>query len=378
MDSINRENYYDDSSSISFSALKVFSKCENLYKEIFVDHTYEEPDKDYFIYGKLVDALVTESDEYVKENFVRVERKVKVEDTLKIQNAIKTLENEIAGLAEKVAKGNKTAIKGKDSRILKIEELMTQLHAIEKIGSKQQVTGSIWTNADETALALKTHPHFSNLEFNQLTSQQVLAIVGEDGIPRKGRLDYLKLSQPLESLYALYLAKSLSYHEMRDKIREIPLEKIWAIVLDIKTCKDIALLEPYNNHYRGQLGYYQDLVRDFFGIPAERILCRILAADKLSSMFKKAELFQFTQRSLDEMKPMIYEWMKIWKQSVDSGIYLAAKERLGDQQECFTCTVCRFSPLSKKPGEPVLVDAPRFKSGEGDQEVSITEMVLDY
>lgn len=389
MEQLTRENYYDDADRISFSALKVFSKCEQLYKEVFMDHTYEEPDHDYFTYGKLVDALVTEDEKYVKENFVRVERKVKVEDTLKIQNAITTLENEIKGLAEKIAKNNKTAIKGKESREKKIEEFKVQLHAIESVGAKTQVTASIWKNAEETALALKTHPYFSNMEFNELTSQQVLAFTNEDGIPRKGRLDHLKLSPQIEAPYAIYLGDVAKadpvnqrkiYAEFRAKIDPLPVDKKWARITDVKTCFDIAKLEPYNTHYRGQLGFYQDLVHDFFGIPTENIQCLILAADKLSSAFKKAELFEYTQRSLDELKPTIYDWMRIWKQSINSGIFQSAKEVYGIEQKCFTCSACRFSPFAKRLGEPYLVDAPRFKGSTdaGENEVSITDAVLEY
>lgn len=53
--------------------------------------TYEEPEQDYFVYGKLVDAMLTEKPEFIAENFIRVDRKINPADALKFENQIKTL-----------------------------------------------------------------------------------------------------------------------------------------------------------------------------------------------------------------------------------------------------------------------------------------------
>lgn len=424
-----KESYYKDRQFGSFSAIKVFSKCETLFRDIFIDRTYEEPEQDYFIYGKLVDALVTEKPEFIPKYFVRVERKVKPEDALKLENQIKELEKEIGekenllqsklrektnALGQKVdelkAKEtltpaqikalekaqneltdiqqnvgeylDKTIVKGIASRKEEVSTIKISLGMIKEYADKQQVTNSIWENAEETALALKTHPSYSNMEFNEVTSQQVFVTI-IDGIPVKGKLDHLHLSPALTKIYAIYIAKQITLDQLQAKIREMNPNDLWGIITDIKTCKSVAELEPYNNHYRGQLGFYQDLVSATLLIPKNQIRCRILVADKLSSTFKKAELFEYTQEALDEIKGDVWAWVKLWWNAVQNRSYVSAKAKHGMAQKCYTCTECRFCPFSTSPGQPVMINGPRFGAkGEPAQslslDVSTADAVLDY
>lgn len=423
-----KDAYYKDRMFGSFSGIKVFSKCETLFRDIFIDKTYEEPEQDYFIYGKLVDAMVTESPEFIHKHFVRVERKVKPEDALKFENQIKELEAEVTekerllasklqekqvAVATKVnellsketltptqvknleklqielkdMKDNsneyldKTLVKGIASRKEEIDNIQASLGTIKEYADKQQVTNSIWENGEETALALKTHPSYSNMVFNEITSQQVFVTV-IDGIPVKGKLDHLVLSPALTKLYAIYIANQMSLTEMQDKIKLLNPNDLYAIITDIKTCKNVGELEPFNNHYRGQLGFYQDLVSDVLLIPKQNIKCRILVADKLSSTFKKSELFEYEQAALDELKPDVWAWTKLWWNAVQTKSFVSAKAKYGMKQKCYTCSECRFCPFSNNPGQPVMVNAPRFGNKE-EQAVSLTELstadaVLDY
>jgi len=404
-----KDAYYKDTLFASFSAIKVFSKCETLYRDMYITKTYEEPEKDYFVYGKLVDAMVTESDEFVRENFVLVERKVNPEDALKIENNIKELESQIkdaetkinqqkeskaAPLREKIKEisekidaerkknkdfdpvpllekqmdiskkvdaiePNKVLAKGIESRLKAIDEEKIKLNRIKEFSDKQQVTAAVWRNAEETALAIKTHPYYSNMEFNQVTSQQIFVSV-IDGIPCKGRLDHLKLSPTLTKLYSIYIANQMTLDELQAKIRELNPNDLWAVITDIKTCYSIQKLEPYNNHYRGQLGFYQDLVSSVLLIPKEKITLQAFAADKVSGTFKMAELFRYTQRAIDELKPDVKEWARLWQQATKNNAYISAKRKHGMNQKCFTCSECRIAPFSINPGEAVIVDAPRF------------------
>lgn len=426
---VDKDDYYKDSSSISFSALKVFSKCEKLYEDIFINKTYEEPEQDYFIYGKLVDAMVTEKPEFIPENFVKVERKIRPEQALEFENKIKALEAEIVEkegqINEKIKaksddfiakikaieeKGeltpanekklsdlriksndltlkrddfiDKTLQKGIESRKIEIQEIQGTLNLIKELADKQQVTPSIWENAESTALALKTHPYYSNMEFNEVTSQQIFQCE-LDGIPRKGKLDHLKLSPAITKFYAIYKAGQMTLEELRERIKGLNHNDLWAIITDIKTCKDIAVLEPYNTHYRGQLGYYQELVAHTLGIPLDNVKVQILAADKMSNEFKKAELFLYTAGALNELRPDVKSWLQIWKRAHDSKIYVSAKQKNGMKQKCFTCSDCRFCPLSKTPGEPVIVDGPRFEANGSTPSPLITDLstadaLLDY
>lgn len=426
---VTKEDYYKDTGCISFSSLKVFSRCETLYRDLFVDKTYEEPEYDYFTYGKLVDAMVSEPAEFIPANFVRVERKIQPEMALKFENDILALKKEIEekkeqieskkaekrGAVQKkidaiVAKypeqdpstypekdqdkiktlteerdtipADKTLEKGITGRAEQILTLQASLDLIKQLGDKIQVTNSIWMNAEETAAAIKAHPSFSLLEFNEATSQQIFRS-NKGGIPRKGKLDHLKLSPSLTKYYAIYAANQMTLAELQEKIRtEVHPTDLWAIITDIKTCKDIAGLEPYNKHYRGQLGFYQDLVSDTLLIPQAQIRCRILAADKLNNDFKKCELFEYTQESLDELKPDVEAWVQIWWQRQAEKHYISAKEKAGWNQKCFTCSECRFSPFSMRPGEPVMVAGPRFAPRDEvvapSDDVSTADAALDY
>lgn len=421
-----KDAYYKDASECSFSALKVFSKCQQLYKEIFVEKTYVEPDHDYFVYGKLVDALLTESAQFLAANFIKVERKVKPEMALSIENKIKDLQKEIAakelegkakfdakkreiqdkideidsaraagdaitpavdkkylGYKTKLAEvePDKTIAKGIESRKEEIAELQSQLDVIKQLADKQQVTNSIWENADSTALAIRTHPYFSNMEFNSITSQQIFRCRMEN-IPCKGKLDHILLSPAITKVYAIYKANQMTLEEMQAKIRELDPVNLWAIITDIKTTKSIREIEPYNNHYRGQLGFYQDLVSTVLLIPKQNIRCQILAGDKQSSEFKMSEFFVYTQAALDELKPDVLSWMRIWYGAQRSGKYISSKEIHGMNQKCYTCSNCRFCPLSPKAGEPVLVDKPRFDKGAFPAplviDISTADAVLEY
>lgn len=423
-----KDDYYKDNTRCSFSGLKVFSRCETLYRDLFVTKTYEEPEHDYFTYGKLVDAMVSEPEGFIEKNFVRVDRKVDPEKALEIENKIKGVEADIEEkenqLKEKMSEKrkviqdkidnlhelnkdkeltpatekkitklkedlekvepDKTITKGIESRKGTIAEYQSQLDSIKELASKIQVTNSIWTNAEETADAIKAHPAYSNMEWNQATSQRIF-MTQRNGVPRKGKLDHLKLSPALTKIYAIYAADQMTLEELQQRIQsDIHPQDLWAIITDIKTCRDIKLLEPFNKHYRGQLGYYQDLVSDTLLIPIEKIKCRILVADKLSNDFKKCELFEYTQEALDELKPDVEAWAQIWWQRVQTGEFISAKEKDGWHQDCFTCSECRFCPFSTRPGEPVMVAGPRFDKNSDlvapplVEEINTADAVLDY
>lgn len=383
---IDKDSYYKDTQFISFSGLKIFSKCETLYRDMIIEKTYEEPEHDYFVYGKLVDAMITESPDFIEKNFILVDRKVNPEDALKIENQIKELEAYIADPAfqEKLQKGNKTAQKGLEKRQREISECKEQLSIIAGLADKQQVTKSIWQNAEETALAVKTHPYFSNLEFNEVTSQQIFAAV-IDGVPRKGKLDHLKLSPSLTKLYAIYIAGQMSLEALQERIRAMNPNDLWAIITDLKTCYSIPKLEPYSTHYRGQLGFYQDLVHAVLLIPIENITLQAFVADKVTNNFKMAEVFRYTQRAIDELKPDVKAWMDLWMNAMATRQFVSAKEKSGMEQKCFTCSACRLSPFSKRLGEPVLIDGPRFSSAPGEAlplvengDFSTAEAMVEY
>lgn len=274
---------------------------------------------------------------------------------------------------------DKTIEKGIASREAAILEAQAKLDAIKALGTKQQVTGSVWQNALETAAAIKSHPSFQSMEFNEATSQQIFRAT-INGIPCKGKLDHLKLSPTLTTLYAVYVAGQMTLEELRAKIdADVHETDKWAIITDIKTCRDLKSLEPYNNHYRGQLGFYRVLVSTVLGIPKENIRCRILVADKMNNDFKKVELFEYTSAALEELQDNIWQWAGIWQRAMQNNLFVSDKAKRGMQQECFTCSECRFCPFALIPGTPVLINAPRFGEGKVELElVDTADAVLNY
>lgn len=372
-----KDDYYKEIDSVSFSDLKVFSKCQQLYKDLKIDKSYEEKDADYFTYGKLVDAMLTEAPEFIDENFIRVERKINIEDALKIENKIKEHREYIENpeFLAKLEKGNVTSQKGLEKRIREIGEWEVQLKSITSCAHKCQVTPSIWKNAEETALAIKTHPSYAYMVFNQLTSQQVFHAT-INGVKRRGKLDHLKLSPALEKLYGIYKANKMTKEELQEQVVGLNENDKWAMITDIKTCYSIQKVEPYNTHYRGQLGYYQDLVCEFFQLSPKRVLCRILAGDKLSSEFKISELFQYTQESLDDLKPDVEAWVQKWNHAMTNNDFKSDKELNGIEQNCFKCSQCRISPFSMKIGEPFIVSKPRFPDYKSSS-ISDKEVIVD-
>lgn len=367
-----KDDYYKDLEYVSYSGLRVFSKCETLYRDMFVTKIYEEPDHEYFIYGKLVDAMITENKQCLEDNFIMVERKSNIEDALKFENNIKELKIEIESLKPKVEKGNQVAIKGVAKREKEIAEYQARLEAIKNIATKQQITPAMWREAEATALAIKTHPFFQNMEFTELTSQQVFTCE-IDGTKRKGKLDFLKLSPKVRELYGLYKANMIDFGELQKQLAQLDPRDKSAKIIDVKTCYSIQKLEPW--HYRGQLKMYQDLVAATLLIPIENIECYILAGDKVTNNFKMAELFLFTQKALDEIAPDIEAWIQKWDMAMKNKIFVSDKQKNGMDQSCFTCSDCRFCPLSQKPGDPVVINQPRFKQSEAVLDTS--EVIME-
>lgn len=366
-----KDEYYQDTKSVSFSMLKTFSKCETLYRDTYVTKVYIEPEHDYFLYGKIVDALVTEPREYVDKNFVIVDKRIKPEDALRYENKLAEIREKIEANLEKVAAGNKTAIKGNATREKEAQEIEAKLAFLRSMDGKEQVTKSLWDEAEQTALAIKTHPYFPNMKFDQFTSQQIFTVM-INGVSRKGRLDHLKLCPALDKMYRLFVAKQITYEMMCERIVQLDPRELWAIITDVKTCYDFSKLEPYNNHWRGQLSYYQDLVSEFLLIPRDNIKCQIIAGEKVTNRFKMSELFMYTQDALDEVKPDIEALVSSWKEATMNNRYVSAKEKKHFEQDCYTCSECRQSPFSMRIGEPVMITKPRFAKNATNNSQEVT------
>ena len=347
---LTKDEYYNDNQFCNWSGLRCYSKCPNLYKEKYIEKKFEESEKDYFKVGKLVDAMLTEDNDYIEENFMRVKRTPKPEKLLSYEEKVKKAKEEKKKYEKKDTKRSEKSVKKRKKTIKKYQKKIDKIKEAEK---KCVLTRSKWDKAEETATAIKTHPYYNTLEFNDFTSQQILITEVQD-VACKGRLDHLKLSPKIREKYKLFVGGSINYEELMEHCWNLDNDEKWAVITDIKTCYDLSKIDL--TKYRGQLSFYQNLVASFFIIPESEIDCNILVGDKVSSKFKKSELLTYTQPALEQIKRDTYQWMKMWNKSIEEDNFPSAKEKYGTEQECFKCTECRFSPFSANPGDPVVID----------------------
>ena len=353
----NEKEYYDDKEYFHFSGLKMFSKCRRLYKEVYIDKTIQQEEHDYFVYGKLVDALITESPEYFKEHFMVVSRTIDPEKKLSLEVKLKEAQEEYKKRGEILAKNpeNKTALKGEKAWAEKIEEIQKQIFEIENIGDKIQVTTAIYENALATVDAIKSHPHFSDFLLSDPKRAQVILTTDKlwGQYKGKGKLDYLDLEWENEKII---------------KVR----------IVDVKTCRDLKSLELDNNHYKGQLAFYRELVHRVYDIPKDKIECYIVVGDKQTGKLKNAEIMLYDKDLLDEMDPILEAWTQELFNACTHNVFMSAKELEGTKQQCFTCSSCRTAPFSKD-GEIVRIDRALLQSLKNDHHSPIfVDEDLDY
>ena len=337
---------YRSSSLINHSALKLFSVCPRLYYEQYITKTYMEPERDYFVYGSLVDCMLTTPGDLTKR-FVRVDRTVDVENTLKFEQKIKDLTAELIEIRPKADAGNKTAQKGVEKRGKEITELKEKLSSIGSMKDRQQVTAGMWDDAEATADAIKRNPSFVQLDFNTFTSQQTFM---DTNAGRKGILDFVSFSSPVQTLYNLLKTKHIEYEEFFAKVQEISSENRTGWIWDIKTT---ALISSFDaSIYAGQLAWYREIVEAYTGI---RCSCGIIAGDK-DPTTKRSQDYVFSPALLEEALTKVLSVESMFKDCRDKNEWPGAKEFRGTEQECFRCSVCADRPFSTT--SPLLVSGP--------------------
>lgn len=346
---------YRENEGLNYSSLRVFNVCPNLYYEQFVTKTYEEPDRDYFLYGSLVDCMLTTPDELDKL-FVRVDSKLDALDALKYEQKIKELNAEMSAadkkgetMVEKAERGNKTAQAGLEKREREIEDLRTKLSAIKELGLKQQITNGMWQNALATAEAIKANPLFRELSFDEFTSQQVFV---DEKTGRKGKLDYVRFAEPMQQLYAAFKAGLLDPKSFRAGVAQLSPQDRTGVIVDIKTTYLISELEP--EIYAGQLAIYRELVEAVTGV---RCRCLIVAGDK-DPKCKRSQDYELAEPLVDRAWVRYLAVEKAFRACKKDDIWPSAKELWGIGQKCFRCSVCSDRPFSFKG--PLVVTGPLF------------------
>lgn len=321
------------STVINYHGLKTFSTCPLLFKEQLIDKTYVQPDKDCFVYGHIVDYILSGTPEKIDEEFVLVDRKADPEKILSYQSKMKILEEEIAGLKEKAESGNKVAIKGIAKRKSDILDIKSKIDLCEAQGGKTQVTPSIWDSAHETARCMSEHGFYKKLDIVPGSTTQIELIVGS----RRGTADYISFRDPIaQQIWVLYLTQMISQEELKAKLPE----DASPIIVDFKTAFSLPKLDPMK--YANQLWYYRSMLEDITG---KRARCYALVGDKDPGT-KMAQLYEFSASTLEQSaRDMEIVEKAFWK-TVKNGTWVSAKQLRGKDQQCFRCSECSRSPFS--------------------------------
>jgi len=344
---------------ISHSSLFTFSICPNLYYEQYIKKTYVPPEKDCFLYGNVVDCLLTTPDDFEKK-YIRVDRIVSPENALAFEQKIKDIEAELNAhdkkgktMFEKAEEGNKVSIAGIEKRKTEISSLHHKIETIKELQFKTQVTTAVWNNCLDTVEVIKQNPFFKALRPSDSFNSQQKIIDKKNN--RVGILDYLDFPNiVIRKLYASYCANLIDDAALRDGIAAIPDNKKAGIIVDIKTTRGITQFEP--EIYSAQLAAYQQLVLELTGI---RCRCFVVAGDKDPTR-KFAQDYEFTQSLLDRAWSKRCKIEKLFIKCTEKKEWPSAKKLRGVEQKCFRCTECSTRPFSMND-EPVLVNGPILK-----------------
>jgi len=343
----------------SYSDLRTYDTCPRLWYEQNITKDYEQPDEDYFIYGNLVDALLTDP-EHVSSKFVRVDRRTKDETGMESVGKMQEIQAEIVALkADLDLKPNKIkekTLKKKEIELKKQANLVKALRSNEK---KVQVVNSIWKNAHETAECIKRNPLWVRviepaIEEGRIAFQ--LALHSPE-LNLKGTLDILIASKQLIVALQGYAGGIVSIDEVR-KIGSDEDES--AIIIDIKTCAQLTKFQTENTcekYYSGQLAIYSALISNIAACQHEAY---VLAGDKDPDR-KMAQHYQFSGKTLADSFARICGVQDLFVKSMFAydackirEAFPAAKTLYGKNQTCFRCSVCREAPFSQTD-EPVVI-----------------------
>jgi len=321
------------STVINYHGLKTFSTCPLLFKEQLIDKTYVQSEKDYFIYGHIVDHILSGTPEKIDEEFVLVDRKADPEKILSYKSKIKDLESKIYALREKAESGNKVAIKGIEKRKSDILDIKAKIDLCEAQGGKTQVTPAIWDSAHETARCMMEHSFYKKLDIVPGSTTQIELIAGS----RRGTADYISFRDPIaQQIWVLYLTNSISHEELKAKLPE----DASPIIVDFKTAFSIPKLEPMK--YANQLWYYRSMLEELTG---KRARCFALVGDKDPGM-KMCQLYEFSDSTLEQCAQDMEIVEKAFWKTVKNGTWVSAKQFRGKDQQCFRCSECSRSPFS--------------------------------
>lgn len=295
-----------------YSGLRMFLTCPRLYYERYIEKSYSEPEQDYFVYGSLVDCLVTTPDE-LNERFIRVERRSKGE-TLALEREVVELTQEVATLKQNNTKRAASMVETREKKIALLEE---EIQTRKSLNGKTQVTNAIWEDAFETAEKIKENAYLKHL----FGSYQVFPQYTIAENTRKGIIDLL----------------------FKNDLGEY-------VIVDIKTTFRLRELNPED--YAAQLAFYREMLKNHVD-DVTSIRCIAIVGDKDPSR-KMAQDFEYSDETLSRHLETVLETERNWSHCLAQDFWPSAKQIRGREQQCFRCSSCSVRPFSKG-SEPVLV-----------------------
>ena len=337
---------------INISGLRVFGDCPRLFFEQEIEKTYTPPDKDYFTYGTIVDLLLSGTESELEKRFILADRKVDTGDTLKLENDLKALHEEMYSakdtkgktMHEKAEAGSALAMKGIAKRTQEMDAIKEKLRVIKNVDTKTQVTKSLWNNAHETAEVMRQNPGYKNCQIEPETCQVEL-VSGR----RRGTADYMRLSPMAQTIWNIWKGGMCTAEEMRLRIAELPDKEKYGTIKDWKTTAGFSINDFNAKKYAAQLWYYREIVLELTGILCR---CETIVGDK-DPKRKMVQDFVYSAATLNEAGQSVQALERLFWKCVMDNVWPSAKQLDGLEQKCFRCSECSDRPFSH--GGPCII-----------------------
>jgi len=298
------KNYYQDTKYISNSHLQAFKRCPFFYAEKYINGNVQEIERDYFIYGQIVDTLLTEPEKF-NQKFLPVDRRIDISALKETKTDLAELDKEIS--VKQLEKKPHKSLQDKK------EKLMEAIKKMEEAGEKEQITKALYENALESINEISRQELYKMFRVEDM-SQEIITLEACGDMPaRKGKLDYINVKKK--------------------------------IIADIKTCASFKMFRPQN--YYQQLSYYRELASIKYGISEEDWDCYLLVVSKEAEM-KHSQMYHISKNLLDIAKQENHELIERFMESQKSGFYTPCTENNtpARQEVCFDCphySACPFS-----------------------------------
>jgi len=288
------DEYFEDFEYITNSHLKNMNDCPYFYEQKSLGKV-PSFDKDYFIYGKAVDVIL--SGESIDDRFYIGSKASKTEEEM-------LAEIEEIGEAIKLRAATGTTAKTQaplKSQLDKIDELNQKIDEAKENKGKQAITLSMYNNAIDTAREIMSQPLYQAFQY---CDTQLIIGAEINGIKVKGMLDKVDLEN--------------------------------GIINDDKSAANLNTFDP--QMYIQQLAWYRWIVREVYGVDCS---CYLSVGDKGATQtnIKRSSIYMYSKNLLDyqeeENMKMLDDFVKI----KNSGVFIPCvhNDERARERTCFSC-----------------------------------------